>query len=400
MADGGGRAAPPAGWYPDPWFTGQHRFWAGRRWTADTFPDGPDGPGGFVMGGGAPPVTPRPAHEAPPAPPPTDHLPEPPPPPHWGARAAASAPTEPLLLPMLPPTPAGPRWWQWRPSSQLVRSAELAVAGALVGALIAGLIVHAVDSGTSAAPTTPTAGVGAAPTAPGHVSPTPGGSGGTGGATPGAPAPLAPGQGAPNPAAPNGAASLLAGLVVRPADVPAGSAVIVIPGGDQVQGQPTLDLCNASYPSEARRVARLQDEALDSALRPTVSTEAVLYDSTGATAQAFGELAAAAAACPDRPVTSPVGEATVTTRITGHPDGSWPATPTVQRLAYAFTTTAADGTTQRSIVVYLRRGRVLEGIYFPLSSGGKASVAGRTDLGAIVSVFAQRIAALPTSAVR
>src|SRR5438067_7352244 len=90
---------PGSGWHPDPWFSGQHRFWDGRSWTADVFPDGP------VGAYGAPQIASRPEWDRPPVAPPTVRSTVPPPPPTWGygahPRAAGSEPWE-LLQPPAP----------------------------------------------------------------------------------------------------------------------------------------------------------------------------------------------------------------------------------------------------------------------------------------------------------
>jgi hypothetical protein len=189
----------------------------------------------------------------------------------------------------------------------------------------------------------------------------------------------------------------LAGLVVGQSDLPSSYAVQLIPGGNQVGGETTLDLCNASYPSEALRTNRLQVAAL-AARNVGLSTEAVLYQTPAASAQAFSELRAAAASCPSTPVRSPVGEPTVTTTFGSPPDGGWPAVPGVQRLAYAVTTTDQQGTASSTIAVYLSRGRALLGVYFADPSN-VPTVAGQTTVAGIVNLFAQRLAQLPDSVV-
>src|SRR4051794_33557016 len=45
---------------------------------------------------------------------------------------------------------------------------------------------------------------------------------------------------------------------IRQNDVKANDKVEVIPGGDQVAGQVTLDLCGATFPSEQKRKVRNQ----------------------------------------------------------------------------------------------------------------------------------------------
>jgi hypothetical protein len=173
----------------------------------------------------------------------------------------------------------------------------------------------------------------------------------------------------------------------------------LIPSGNSVSGAPTLDLCNGTYASEAMRKTRLQLAAVDAQGNATMSTEAVQYVDTAATEQAFTELQATAAKCPSTPVQSPVGETTVTTKFNPAPDGSWPQVATVDRQAYDFVTTDASGRTQHSVAVYLRRGRVLMGIYFPQPDGTQSAVAGEKTIAGIVNVLANRMAQLPASLV-
>jgi hypothetical protein len=193
------------------------------------------------------------------------------------------------------------------------------------------------------------------------------------------------------------AAPVLAGLVVRQADVSSTASVQPIPGGGDVAGQPTLDLCNGIFPSEAARTARLQVAETDAQDRELLSTEAVLYSTTSDTGQAFLELQRIAAQCPATPVVSPVGELTVATRFNAAPDATWGRTPTVDRLAFDFTTTDTAGQSHRSIAVYLRRGRVLLGVYFPMPAATQPAVDGQTSVAAIFRVFASRMAQLPAS---
>ncbi len=188
----------------------------------------------------------------------------------------------------------------------------------------------------------------------------------------------------------------LAGLVVHQHDVAGTLTVRLIPGGDRFEGQITLDLCNGTFPSEARRTARLQVAVVDSQGNAPLSTEAVTYGTPADGDQAFAELRATAASCPSTPVVSPVGEPTVTTKFNAAPDGAWPKVPTVERLAFDFVTTAA-GQSQHGVAVYLRRGRVLMGVYFSDPDDSVPTVDGQRAIANIVNVFATRIAALPVS---
>ena len=191
----------------------------------------------------------------------------------------------------------------------------------------------------------------------------------------------------------------LASLVVKPEDVPASADVVVFPGGVGL-GTPTLDLCNGTYPSESRRTARFQDAVLDSEGRQVLSTEAVLYPDSSATAQAFSELRSVVAACPPTPVRSPTDQNAYITRFSvTAPDSGWPQTATVNRLAYDLTIEDETGKTRRTIAVYLQRGRALLGVYFYVPEGAQLPVEGQTTIPGIVGVFAARLAALPVSVV-
>jgi hypothetical protein len=206
----------------------------------------------------------------------------------------------------------------------------------------------------------------------------------------------------PGPASNDPNAKVLSQLVVRQSDVPTNLAVGLIPGGNLVAGQVTLDLCNGTYPSESLRTAREQVDVTDQAGQSVFSTEAVLYHNAAATAQAFSELRARAAGCPQQFLAPPPGEeglpATKTT-FNARPDASWPTTPTVERQAYDFTSTDQQGNTSHSIAVYLRRGRALMGLYFANPDQAQPAVDGQTTVPGIVSVFEKRMAALPPAAV-
>jgi hypothetical protein len=242
----------------------------------------------------------------------------------------------------------------WLPTGRLL------VAIALVGGLLVGFLIA--FTATSLRATSPKEPSAAPPPAAPDLSPV---------APPAPPAPTDP------------AASALSALIVHQGDLPAGSTVQLIPGGSQVTGQPTLDLCNGTFGSESARTARLQVSVSDAQGNDVLSTEAVLYKDAAATAQGFTELRAAAAACP--------------TKFNPAPDGSWPAAPTVERLAFDFTSPGPGGQSQHNVAVYLRRGRALMGIYFYVPDGAQMAVGGQTTIPAIVNIFATRMAQLPIS---
>ena len=357
---------PGPGWHPDPWFSGQHRYWDGRTWTADVFPDGP------VGSYGTPQIALRPEGQRPPVAPPTTRSAVAPPPPTWGFGGAGPAPTT-VFAPweLLEPASTPPRRGL---TPRQINALALAVGLVLGFVVVEKAVAHSGHKKPVAAtpiPSTPTV-----PTAP--ASPSPASS---------------------SPVSNDPSAPVLQRLVVRQQDVPTANRVQLLDGGNQVSGQTTLDLCNGRFPSEALRSARLQVVEYDGGGAGVLSTEAVLYRHGADAAQAMREVAAVAAQCPNSPVVSPVGEPTVTTHFQAAPDRTWPGVAGVQRLAFAFTTTDSIGLTETHIAVYLHRGRVLEGVYFPSPGGSQPAVNGRTTIAGIVNVFEKRIAALPASAV-
>ncbi len=188
-------------------------------------------------------------------------------------------------------------------------------------------------------------------------------------------------------------ATLLPSLAVRQSDVGSDLSVQLLPHGNLVRGQPTLDLCNGHYPSETHRTARFQDAVVDQQGTEVMSTEAVLYSNSSFSVQAFDELRTVSARCPNSPVPSPVGEPTVTTHFNAAPDGTWPQTPGVERLAFSFTTVDQSGRSTPGLAVYLRRGRALVGVYFAQSTlPQQPAIAGQSTVQGIAGVFAGRLA--------
>ena len=346
-------AAPPAGWYPDPWSQGQHRYWDGSTWTAGAFPHGPSAASddGDQEGDGTqtlPGATPT-------GPPPSGHSPDVPPP-SWSSPASShpwATPTDSYLAP--PPSPG----------KKLSRMTTTEFVALVVAVMLVVGSVATLAGYYAFRHKTPTQSFVAPPS---------------------------------QPADPD--ASILQSLVVSQADVPSTYVVQEIAGGDQVDSMDaTLDLCNGTYQSESLRTARLQVATLDGEGNVALSTEAVLYKNAAATAEAFSELRSVVAGCPSTPVVSPVGEATTTTKFNPPPDGSWPQTPTVTRQAYDFNSSDDQGNTVHSVAVYLRRGRVLMGVYFDNPDGAQVPVNGQDSIQAIAAIFAGRIAKLPASVV-
>jgi len=206
------------------------------------------------------------------------------------------------------------------------------------------------------------------------------------------------------------AESLLEGVDFGSSDVPNGYFGATVQDGTSLSGENgvTLNLCNASFPSEKLRVTRLQTAIWDGTGHQVASTEGVLYQAPTDTALAFSELRSARANCPSTFVKSPGGQPAIQTAFGPSPDTGWPTTTGVERLAFDLTMTFAPTSTtstvpgsnvQSSTVVYLRRGKLLVGVYF-YEPDPQPDVAGQTTIEGVVGVIEQRMAQLPSSAVR
>ncbi len=341
----------PEGWYADPWTAGQYRYWNGRTWTGETNRWGPTNAG---FGGGAV-TTPWPAAPTAPA----------------SGYGAPVPPTGDVASPYAAsPYVASPYVASRRPRGPVVAG----VIGLVLLLIVSAVVGYAINSRSQPEES--------ALNVPGTTTPP---SGGTAPTTPGGIVSQDPDREA------------LVGLVVRQADVGSGRTVLLIPGGN-LTTQPTLDLCNGTFPSEKLRTARLQVAAVNDTGDTQLSTEAVLYRDPAAADQGLSELRGVRAACPDTPVKSPVSESTATTKFNAVPDSEWPRTATVDRQAYSFVTTAA-GESNASVAVYLRRGRVFVGVYFLNPKAAQAPVAGQTSIAGIVGVLERRIAGLPDAVV-
>jgi len=189
---------------------------------------------------------------------------------------------------------------------------------------------------------------------------------------------------------------LLDMMSVQPADLSPDHVMTgLIDQGDQVAGQVTLDLCGASFPSESVRVARRQIRVDDASGRSVFETEAVLYQSPAATARAFAELQRAASTCRSRFMPSPVGGAPPLLTVIGpRPDRAWRSVAGVRRLSFDVTERDKTGHSFHQVLVYLRKGDVLLGLYFD-QPNRQPPVAGQSTLEGITMVFQSRLAQLP-----
>jgi hypothetical protein len=151
--------------------------------------------------------------------------------------------------------------------------------------------------------------------------------------------------------------------VLRAAQIAPGSITREIPGGRDVTGQVTLDLCGYKFRSEKLRVARVQLSWISNTGGPPfLSNEVVAYKAGGA-ARAMKELRTAVATCPKGFVKSTVPGAGLIKNKFNRIKGRGFLPGTVGLIDHI--TEKTNGKTLRfdSLLVYQARGNVLSGVY-------------------------------------
>jgi hypothetical protein len=191
--------------------------------------------------------------------------------------------------------------------------------------------------------------------------------------------------------------SLLSQVGVGPDDLGPGYTARLIDQGDQLS-QATLDLCSLPFASERLRQARRQVAVSDSTGDAVLSTEAVLYRNQAGAAEAVAEARGAASRCPSGVVTSPDRtEPPLRWRIHADGDlgGARPAS--VDRVGLSVQTSEAGEPFDDEVVVFLRRGRLLLGLYFLAPDGPQVQVDGGSSIASTVATFEDRLAAVPAA---
>jgi hypothetical protein len=187
---------------------------------------------------------------------------------------------------------------------------------------------------------------------------------------------------------------ILASVGLGPDDVGPGYSVELIDNGDLLS-DPTLDFCGLHFASEQRREARRQVAASDSSGDPLLDTESVLYDDQVSAAEAMGEVRGVGARCPSTPVEGPLAsDPEVVWHVRAASQAGWPQVAGIDRVALDVTLDVAGEPPEDQLVVYLRRGRLLMGVYLA-SDAPEVSVGGQSSMSGVLDVFEQRKAALP-----
>jgi hypothetical protein len=191
---------------------------------------------------------------------------------------------------------------------------------------------------------------------------------------------------APSPAAVVTRVSLVAG------DLATGYTVKLIPGGDQVQGQVTLDNCGYTFTTEAHRVARRQVAIFSpTGARVGAANEVVAYDSPAQAAKALTEFRASVQRCPKGVFEQSTVAGTPDLRYDASTIATVPGLP-VQDNAVATIAVTAKGSGQRlyGVLIFQRQGSVLDGVY--LQSPTKPTAADIAAVRALAAITGKRLA--------
>jgi hypothetical protein len=194
-------------------------------------------------------------------------------------------------------------------------------------------------------------------------------------------------------------AELMSAVSLTEQDMAPGSIVDPYPGGDEVFGETSLDLCYADFPSEELRSGRTQVVAVNPEGAAWVSSEAILYPTPEDAQQAMDELRSAQSSCPDEPVEPPSGDGDpLTWKFRAQPDGQWPDQPGVRRQAYRFSITDRTDNSWSSTATYLQRGRMVLALYATPANSPARVLRNSPDQARFVEVMSQRLAGLPEQA--
>ncbi len=288
-----------AGWYPDPQSTGSARWWDGQQWTDHTLPTAEAVPGSLFAEPAAPDAPVPPAYDASGYVSPTQetvsfdaatYAAPSGPAPSYDEPAYATAAY--ATTDFFPVTPQGDPSFVPPLSSYATAPVKKRSSGALAALVVGAVFLVVAGIGIGFAVTrsaTTTADQAATPSAPAASR------------TPENPNPSTTPSQSPSPSPSSTATGLgaeLEGLKPTDDDLPDGTTMSLIPGGDEVTGQRTLDgWCSSSYESEKNRVERRQWDLVQGTQSTGLSVEVVAYRSPEGAAAALAEFTKFTKAC-------------------------------------------------------------------------------------------------------
>jgi hypothetical protein len=163
--------------------------------------------------------------------------------------------------------------------------------------------------------------------------------------------------------APSSKDPVLKKVALRNSDLSGGASFELIPGGDKVAGQITMDFCAGDYPSEALRSTRFQQAALDRDDNVVVNNENVTYKSADGARQALDEVRTVFQLCPRdqfRPSKAPGLEFKFNFQAV--PDDQL-GPVAADHVALAGEISVATGESEPAIYTFQRRGKVVVAVY-------------------------------------
>lgn len=202
------------------------------------------------------------------------------------------------------------------------------------------------------------------------------------------PSPSIPAAASPAPS-PVSIDQIAKAVALTQADMPAGVTLALIPEGDQVAGEVTLDFCNGNYTSENSRIARWQVAGSDASDNLVVSSESVVYSSPAAAQSALQEVRAALVSCPiNKYVPSNIeGVGDLKYTLKPVPPDSQLGSLTADHVVVYATTTDTSGDSGTNSAIYERVGSVMVAVYGTTVSG----------ILPYAHIVEQRLEALPAS---
>jgi hypothetical protein len=158
--------------------------------------------------------------------------------------------------------------------------------------------------------------------------------------------------------------TLLERVAVRTTDLQHGYTMQLVPAGDQVAGQVTLDNCGFRFTTEAHRVARRQYALTDAAGRDAgMGNEVVAYDSPAHAAAALAQWHRSAATCPRHAVASTVAGMPRLVERVKHNQLGYAGLPVRHNVVTVESASARRLGTLYMIAILQVHGRVLDAVY-------------------------------------